>query len=209
MVRVRKAQIRAAAAELIGERGLAATRIEDIAARAGTSKAAVLYWFEDKDALLSEALVLEDEAFYGELTKQMASLVNAGARLRLLLDTFLSSYDYRLWMEICLRSLRDSGTAETREALDTRWRGMIARTIAEGQERGEFASGDPADLAVSLAALLDGLSVQLALQDSELSRERAGVLWLRAAESWLGTSLHADSPGDRTPPPALAGPVHP
>lgn len=194
MLRVRKAQIRVAAAELIAERGLAATRIEDIAVRAGTSKAAVLYWYEDKDALLAEALALQDEGFYGELTMRMASLESAGAKLRLVCETFLSSYDYRLWMEMLLRSLRDTSTAETREALDVRWRAMIAQTIFEGQERGEFAPGDADDLALSLAALLDGLCVQVGLGDPSVPKARAARVWLRAAESWLGTSLDLHVP---------------
>ncbi|HWF75232.1 MAG TPA: TetR/AcrR family transcriptional regulator [Solirubrobacteraceae bacterium] len=209
MIRVRKAQIRTAAAELIGERGLAATRIEDVAARAGTSKAAVLYWFKDKDALLTEALALQDEVFYAELTQRLASMESAGARLRLVCETFLSSYDYRLWMEICLRSLRDSGTAEARSAQDVRWRAMIAQTILEGQERGEFESGDADELSLSLAALLDGLSMQIAMADPVVSRERATRVWLAAATSWLGTAADLDAAGAENAPAAVAAPLHP
>ena len=51
---IRKPQILAAAAEVIGERGLASTRIADVAERAGTSPPAVLYWFGSKDDLLTE-----------------------------------------------------------------------------------------------------------------------------------------------------------
>jgi AcrR family transcriptional regulator len=35
---------------VIADRGLASTRIADVAERAGTSAPAVLYWFENKDA---------------------------------------------------------------------------------------------------------------------------------------------------------------
>jgi AcrR family transcriptional regulator len=189
--RVRKAQIRAAAAELIAERGLAATRVEDVATRAGTSKPAVLYWFTDKDELLSEALTLQDEVFYGQLSARMESLDGAGAQLRLLLDAFLTSYEYRLWMELWVRALRDPGTEATRQALDRRWRRMMAETIRLGQAAGEFGPGDPDDLALGLAALLDGLCVQLTLQDPDVSRTRVADIWIRAADSWLATSLRA------------------
>ncbi len=194
--RVRKAQIRAAAAELIAERGLAATRVEDIAARAGTSKPAVLYWFSDKDALLSDALGLQDEMFYGELSARLTELDGAGEQLRLLVDTFVTRYDYRLWMELWVRALRDPGTGGTRRALDRRWRGLIGDTIRRGQQRGEFAPGNPDDLALGLAALLDGLCVQVTLEDPEVSRERILDLWLRAAGSWLGASLECPASGD-------------
>ena len=43
---IRRPQLLAAAAEVIAERGVGATRIADVAERAGTSPAAVLYWFD-------------------------------------------------------------------------------------------------------------------------------------------------------------------
>ena len=61
---VRRPAILAAAAEVISERGVVGTRIADVAARAGTSAPGVLYWFESKDQLLSEALVYSDDRFY-------------------------------------------------------------------------------------------------------------------------------------------------
>jgi AcrR family transcriptional regulator len=54
----RPAEILAAALDLFAERGFSATRMEDVAARAGLSKAGVYLYFEDKMALL-KALVGE------------------------------------------------------------------------------------------------------------------------------------------------------
>lgn len=54
----RPAEILAAALELFAERGFSATRMEDVAKRAGLSKAGVYLYFEDKMALL-KALVTE------------------------------------------------------------------------------------------------------------------------------------------------------
>lgn len=48
----RPSEILAAALELFSERGFAATRLEDVAARAGLSKAAIYLYFDDKSALL-------------------------------------------------------------------------------------------------------------------------------------------------------------
>ncbi len=48
---LRRPQIVAAAAEVLYERGLFDTRIGDIAERAGTSAATILYYFESKDRL--------------------------------------------------------------------------------------------------------------------------------------------------------------
>lgn len=53
---VRPQEILAAALDLFAEKGFAATRMEDVAARAGLSKAAIYLYFADKMALL-QALV--------------------------------------------------------------------------------------------------------------------------------------------------------
>src|SRR5204863_227897 len=76
-----------AAAGVIAERGIAATRIADVAERAGTSPPAVLYWFESKDELLAEALTVEEERFYEALTDRMESLERPRDKLRLMLES--------------------------------------------------------------------------------------------------------------------------
>lgn len=54
----RPTEILAAALELFAEKGFSATRMDDVAARAGLSKAGVYLYFKDKTALL-QALVSE------------------------------------------------------------------------------------------------------------------------------------------------------
>lgn len=49
----RPAEILAAALDLFTERGFSATRLEDVASRAGLSKAAIYLYFKDKVSLLS------------------------------------------------------------------------------------------------------------------------------------------------------------
>ena len=50
----RREQMLRAAIEVIEERGFPETRIADVAARAGTSPALVIYYFKTKDQLLTE-----------------------------------------------------------------------------------------------------------------------------------------------------------
>src|SRR5919201_2307412 len=68
---LRRPEILGAAAEVIRERGLQNTRIADVAERVGTSAPAVLYYFESKSELLSEALVAAEEGFYAEFEAQL------------------------------------------------------------------------------------------------------------------------------------------
>ena len=53
----RPGEIISAALELFSQRGFSATRLEDVAARAGLSKAAIYLYFDDKTALLRAVVV--------------------------------------------------------------------------------------------------------------------------------------------------------
>jgi AcrR family transcriptional regulator len=164
---VRRPAILAAAAAVIYERGLAATRISDVAERAGTSASGVLYWFATKDELLAEALCFADDRFYASLTQELAALPTATARLNRLVALWPSDGDEDavLWMELWVRALRDPALNATRERLDRRWRDAIAAIVREGQAVGEFGPADPDEFALVLGAMMDGFAVLMALGD--------------------------------------------
>ena len=71
---------------MIAERGLAGTRIADVAQRVATSSAAVLYWFSSKDELLAEALIADEERFADELVSALAAIADPAAKLLRLID---------------------------------------------------------------------------------------------------------------------------
>ena len=56
-----------AAAELIGERGVAATSLDDVIDRAGASKSQLYHYFEDRASLLRAVVVHNTEAVLGDL----------------------------------------------------------------------------------------------------------------------------------------------
>ena len=188
---VRRPQLLEAAAGVIAERGIAATRIADVAERAGTSPPAVLYWFKSKDELLAEALTVQEERFYAQLTDRMDELSSPRDKLRLMLETSADEYDWTLWMEFWTRALRDSGSNDARSRLDERWRFQFAEVIREGQEAREFGEADPDDVALVLASLIDGLAVQVTLGDPAVTEERMLARALDIAESLLGCELGA------------------
>ena len=186
---IRKPQLLAAAAEVIAERGLAATRISDVAERAGTSPPAVLYWFESKDELLSAALTWEDDRFYTEVLEKLSPGLSPAERLALFIDASAGGGGWTLWMEFWSRALRDPEAAKTRAELDRRWRAAIAEIVGEGQQTGDFGDADPDDVAATLAALLDGLAVQISLDDPEISPARMSELARRVASEQLACEL--------------------
>lgn len=188
---VRRPELLASAAAVIRRRGLENARVADIAEEAGTSSPAVLYWFASKAELLKEALTSAEESFYEDLARELDEIESARGRLVRIVDSAAGEgdYDAALWMELWARALRDPDLAATRAELDGRWRHSIADVVRYGQERGEFGPADPDELAVLLAALLDGLAVQIALKDMEVTPDRVRELALRLAGRELGCEL--------------------
>jgi AcrR family transcriptional regulator len=177
----RHQEILTAAAKVITDRGLSETRISDIADRAGVSPGLILYYFESKDRLLSDALTYTNDRFYLETSRELRRI--SGARSQLdrfiqlsvpgLLPEFERLEEWALWIEIWARALRDPEMAKDREVLDKRWRAQIADIVRHGQQSGEFPVKDaPEDLALRLGAMIDGLAIQVLMNDSEVTPER-------------------------------------
>ena len=188
---VRRPELLAAAAAVIRQRGLENARVADVADEAGTSAPSVLYYFASKAELLKEALTSAEERFYDELEIELSGI--EGARERMLRIVHYGAgegdYDAALWMELWARALRDPELAATRAELDGRWRRTIADVVRYGQERGEFGPAEPEEFAVLLASLLDGLAVQIALRDLEVTPDRVRELAVKLAERELGCEL--------------------
>ena len=201
---IRRPQILAAAAEVIAERGVAATRIADVAERSGVSPPAVLYWFDSKEKLLAEALTADDDRFYEELGERLDEAATPAERMVALIETAAGDGDFALWMELWTWALRDADLRAARERFDSRWRATIEAVIADGVAAGEFgtrvgAAIDPAQAALAIAALIDGLTVQAALGDPEVSVPRLTETVLASAERLLEAELPTRAGGRASP----------
>ena len=197
---IRRPQILAAAAEVIAERGVAATRIADVAERSGVSPPAVLYWFDSKEKLLAEALTADDDRFYEELGERLDEAATPAERMVGLIETAAGDGDFALWMELWTWALRDAELRAARERFDSRWRAAIEAVIAEGVAGGEFgATVDPSQMALAIAALIDGLTVQAALGDPEVSVSRLTATVLASAERLLEAELPTRAGGRASP----------
>jgi AcrR family transcriptional regulator len=195
----RRTELLEAATRVIAERGLGETRIVDVAGRAGTSAALVLYYFESKDRLLTEALTYADDRFYLETFHELAGRQSARERLAILIDRSFPDPDpesatrseWRLWLELWSRALRDPLVAQKRRALDRRWRSTIADVVRDGQGAGEFAAVDADAFAFRLTCLIDGLAVQAILGDPAASPGAIRRAAVELAERELGFEEHA------------------
>jgi AcrR family transcriptional regulator len=199
----RREQLLRSALEVIVARGYADTRIADVAEHAGTSPALVIYYFKTRDQLLTEALRYSEDAWYAAGTQRLAAIPTAVGRLtELIAMTCLPDTDpaarseWLLWLDLWALSPRNPGVATVRRKFDERWRETISSTVLSGQESGEFSSAvDAAEFAVTLSALLDGMAVQIALEDPDVPPSRAYDLAMRYAAGQLGFALESSASG--------------
>ncbi len=174
---------------MIAERGVAGTRLADVAERIGVSPPAVLYWFDSKEQLLAEALVADEDRFYNALGVRLEQLPDPADRLALLIASAAGSAgEFALWLELWAWSLRDAGLSEARERLDHRWRCEIEKVIRDGQIAGVFGAVDTGEAALAVASLLDGLTVQVRL-DETITPERMVDAAALVAERLLDCEL--------------------
>jgi AcrR family transcriptional regulator len=185
----RRIEMLRAAAELICERGFGDTRIADVAKRAGVSSALVIYYFGTRDRLLVDALRYSEESFYEAAEKMLAEIPSVHERLALLVQwTCVPEIDHEipgawgLWFDLWAQAFRHDEVKAGRAELDARWRTMIIDAIKSD----DVDSGvDVKMFALEFSALLDGLSIQVALEDPEVDSAIAYDIAMRFAEREL------------------------
>ncbi|HET6733989.1 TetR/AcrR family transcriptional regulator [Mycobacterium sp.] len=192
----RRVEMLRAAAELICERGFGDTRIADVAKRAGVSSALVIYYFGTRDRLLVDALRYSEESFYDAAERMLADVKSLRERLSRLIQWTCVPEDYDegsgawgLWFDLWAQAFRHDEVKAGRAELDARWRRIIVNAVRSGPESAQL----PAKLnmglfALEFAALLDGLSIQVALEDPEVDSDMAYDIAMRFAERALGLS---------------------
>jgi len=190
----RRIQMLRAAAELICERGFSDTRIADVAKRAGVSSALVIYYFGTRDRLLVDALRYSEESFYTAAQDMLAEVGSLRDRLSLLIRwTCVPEGDgddeipgaWGLWFDLWAQAFRHDEVKAGRIEADARWRRMIVDALESADSAELKPTVDAKMFALEFAALLDGLSIQVALEDPEVDSELAYQIAMGFAEREL------------------------
>jgi AcrR family transcriptional regulator len=154
----RPGEILAAAQALFAERGYAATRLDQIAARAGVSKGALYLYFPTKQDLF-RAVVTAAAAPNLEMARAAAERYDGDfpGFVRLFLPTLAHAA-----AETSLGAVAKMVIAESRnfpelaqvwhEAVASKALALVTGLIAAAQARGEVRPGDPAAFALGLVA---------------------------------------------------------
>ena len=190
---VRRDQMLAAASTLIAERGFSDTRIADVAKRVGASPALVIYYFGTKDSLLTEALRWSERSFYAATEQMLQSTDKLRDRLEILVEWTLVADkqqditgDWGLWFDLWAQAFRHPEVKKDRAELDAQWRALLARIIQEAIGKDEIANVDADAFAIMWGSLLDGLVVQVALDDPVVTFALARKVALDVADKELG-----------------------
>jgi AcrR family transcriptional regulator len=198
----RHREILEAAARVITDRGLAETRISDIAERCGVSPGLILYYFESKDRLLVEALTWANDNFYLTQSRELRRMQSAREQL-----------DHLITMSVpgCfgLRPARRVGAvggdlgaraprpamAKEREVLERRWRQSIADIVRHGRSTGEFPENgvDADELGLRIGAFIDGLAIEVLMNDTNVPPERMLEACREVAATLIGFVLDAEA----------------
>jgi AcrR family transcriptional regulator len=186
-----------AACDVIADSGIDDVRIARIATRARVSPALVHYHFTTREALLGEALEHSFE-MVGDLriTDADAAGWTAGERLGWMIDaclpgTGMGERDWKLWVELWLRSVRVPELRPVAADLYRRYHAWFAEAVEAGITAGEFRAADVDAVVGRLVGLIDGMGLRALLADPAMGLERARAEIAAATAEALGVPAAA------------------
>jgi len=182
-----------AACEVVSDRGAEATRFTDVTAVTGVGASTLQYWFGSREDMLIAVFRHAADRDLDAVTAYLATEPDPWRQLVHLAAFLTGNTDdgddtgWRLWVEWWRWALRDD---EVRgQVLDdyTRWRRLIADSIASGQGAGAFANDTPPhELAHQILAFFDGLALPVALGDPTVTPSHAHALLVDALARLVG-----------------------
>jgi hypothetical protein len=102
-----------------------------------------------------------------------------------------------VWLELWSQSARHAEVGRVRSEFDQHWRDTISGIVKEGQANGEFGAIDAKKFAIVFSALLDGLAIQIALEDEVVNAELAFALSMQFAADQLSFQWRQPKGGGR------------
>lgn len=152
----RPAEIVSAAYEVFAEKGFAAARLDDIAARAGVSKGALYLYFETKQDIF-EAVVRDAVGANLDAIEAMADAYQGPFEdlLRMMVPRIAGLAADSPLGKVLKMVIGESGNFPEiariwHDKLISRALGLLSGLIARAQERGEIRPGDPRNHAISI-----------------------------------------------------------
>ncbi len=188
-----KAQlILAAAQRVLAQKGYASTTISQVAAEAGVSRGLLHYYFKNKEEMLARVVEASLEpalALLGPLLanspsgKRMAADLAAAMRVMIQGDPAAFTLTFEGWAV----ARQSDVVARELDSMFRRFRSVVAAGLVQARAQGAIAPKMDIDrLAMMLTGLMDGLALQLVLDDELAADDRVWASLEQAIASLLG-----------------------
>ena len=157
-------RIVAAAADLIGEQGVAGTTLDDVQAEAGVSSSQIYHYFAGKEALVRAVVDYRAQTVVREIHEPMLAAIEDIEGLRAWRDTIISIQQDAGGQGGCLLGSLGSELAELDHVARhnvaagwRRWEAAIRACLQGMRDRGQLVpAADPGHLATAMLAALQG-----------------------------------------------------
>lgn len=166
----RKEQILDAAAKVFAEKGLASTKIGDLAAAAGVSQGLLYRYFSDREDVFA---ALVERSVEHAIQRARAAVESPGTpweRLRSLTEDFLQGmYEKPMYYQIFLQAF---ALSEPVQEIVRELQSLVAalrQLIVDGQAAGQISKRDPNQLVLLYLCCLYGLAAGMSLSDRGLA----------------------------------------
>lgn len=196
---VRRRQLIDATIESLAEIGFNASTLAQIARRAGVSPGLVAHYFGDKDGLLEATLRFLSLRLYRATALRLREARGPRARVQALIDANLApeEFDQRtssVWLAFWGQVLHSERLRRVQRVYQARMLANLRHDL-----RGIVAPGEVARLAITIAAVIDGLwlrsSLSAAGETDSVSARQIAALFVDAqiAAAWSGGERPAAS----------------
>ncbi|MFE2724165.1 TetR/AcrR family transcriptional regulator [Kitasatospora sp. NPDC059327] len=183
-----------AAIDAIAEKGAAAVRMSDIAARAGMSTGHILYHFGKKDRLLLEVLAWSEADLGARFQQAADEAATPAEKLALFVRFYLPRHQgderYALWTQVLAQRHDDVGRRVLTELSEV-WEERLEAILVEGRALGVFADVDPPEFVIRAVAMLNGLSGDVMFGRPRWQHASANAFALAALERELRPTARA------------------
>jgi AcrR family transcriptional regulator len=160
----RRAQIMEAALEVFARQGFHQARMDDIAQASGLSKGALYLYYKSKDAIIGALMRSVFSVFLRGVRSIETADGSARERILTLSNRFADEMErltpaLGVLLEFYSVAARDRTVRSYIGEMYTDFESLLARVIEQGMEGGEFRQGNANDMAMSLIAIWEGITI--------------------------------------------------
>jgi AcrR family transcriptional regulator len=190
-------RIRAAASRVVARRGMAATRMVDIAREAGVSPAIIHYYFKSREAVLLAALYWASEQWQARVNDPRSRSLDPVSRLRQVINESVPTNpdqrdEYFVWLDAWVASRTYTRFLPACSAISRSWTILVASILADGEAAGVFRlAASPSEVAQRFVSLANDLGFRCVVGYEEMPPPAARRILTRFAAEQVGLDYEA------------------